>query len=349
MPYQAPTRPSDFDFQDAVSHGAAPFDGDDAPEFLEWAEMTGPEIDALDRDKTVIMLACSPLEVHGPHLPTCTDNLEADMIAKRSMQILRRLHPELTFVRLPPLYVAADVLPHVGSIAFRPSTIISVIEDLGRSLAKQGFRKVWIASFHGGPRHWVPIEVACDRVNKRFGAEMISAFGLLIAKLTGGGTDLSDVLGHLPGVTPELLAGDAHGGIIETSLMLYLLGHRVKRHYTELPQRTVDLKLLEQGKPALSEGNQRAITTLFRGFKHKLKYYEEETYAGAPHAASEELGGQMFEVLAGHTAEAFDEVLRGDRTLEQCHSPLWKLRRVFTSATVSRVFETAVRYRNRVF
>jgi len=101
----------------------------------DWQYMTGPEIDAVDRSLAVVVVACSPLEVHGPHLPVITDNLEAQGIADRTVERMAARHPEIVFLRMPPIYVASDVLPHVGSVAFRSSTITRVIEDLGRSLA----------------------------------------------------------------------------------------------------------------------------------------------------------------------------------------------------------------------
>ena len=103
----------------------------------EWALMTGDEIDAIDRTRAVVVVACSPLEVHGPHLPVITDNYEAQFLAVAAMDRVAEQHPEIVFLRLPPIFVAADVLPHVGSVMFRQSTIIAVLEDLGRSLAKQ--------------------------------------------------------------------------------------------------------------------------------------------------------------------------------------------------------------------
>ena len=137
-----------------------------------------------------------------------------------------------------------------------------------------------------------------------------------------------------------------HGGAIETSMMLHLAGPHVDPHYTQLDQRTVDLLLQRKGIRPLQVGS---VLELLRGFKHKMKYYETETYAGKPSIASATIGKQMMDVLAGHAAEALSEIWQGTLPVEECHSPLWPLRWVFTSRTLSWVFERAVGYRNQVF
>jgi creatinine amidohydrolase len=315
----------------------------------DWQYMTGPEIDAVDRSLAVVVVACSPLEVHGPHLPVITDNLEAQGIADRTVERMAARHPEIVFLRMPPIYVASDVLPHVGSVAFRSSTITRVIEDLGRSLAVQGFRNIWISSFHGGPRHFVPIEVACDRVNRRYGAKMVSLFSLMINRLTGGSSDLSTVLGHLDGISKEDLVGDSHGGAVETSMMLYLLGQHVQDGYRDLPHRTVDIRLRESGMRPLGHAGRPTVPNLLRGFKAKLKYYEAETYSGQPALASAQLGEVFIDTLAGHAVDALSDLWTGRLDVSQCHSPIWKIRWLFTVPAISWVFERAVRYKNRVF
>lgn len=312
----------------------------------EWKHLTGSDFAAMDRTRTIVLVTCSPLEVHGPHLPVITDTAEAEGLTLRMVEMLTERDPTLEFVHLPPIYVASDVLPHPGSVMFRSSTITRVLGDLGRSLARQGFVHVWVANFHGGPRHFVSIEKACARTNRRYGTKMISVFSLLVGRLAKGGAELSEVLGHIAGVTPDELRGDHHGGAIETSMMLHLVGEHVDPRYRDLTQRTLDLKRQEEGLPPLPESG---VVDLVKSFKHKLKYYEAETYSGKPQIASAEIGRQMIEVLARHAADALQEVLHGTLRPEECHSPIWPLRWLFTSETLGRLFERAVKYQQRVF
>ena len=318
---------------------------------LEWKDLTRTDFEKLDRDRCVVTVTCSPLEVHGPHLPVITDNLEAEGLLAATCARVGDKHPEITFLHLPPIYVAADVLPHRGSIMFRSSTIIRVVEDLGRSLAKQGFRDVWIANFHGGPRHFVPLELACDRVNKRHGSRMISVFSLLITMLTGGSTDLADVLSKAGGVDREDLVGDSHGGAIETSMMLHLLGERAHLvgPYTTLPRRTVDLKLAEQGKAPRVGGARPSFTKLVTGLLSKLKYYEDETYSGKPSIATAELGEKFLAELSRLTADALSDVWTRKLHPDQARTPLWRLRHLLSNDFAGRLVERAVGYKTQVF
>ena len=46
------------------------------PRLLRWETLTKRRFDAIDRERAVVMVTCSPLEVHGPHLPLGADALE---------------------------------------------------------------------------------------------------------------------------------------------------------------------------------------------------------------------------------------------------------------------------------
>jgi creatinine amidohydrolase/Fe(II)-dependent formamide hydrolase-like protein len=327
----------------------APLGDDGLPLFHEWALMTAPQIAGLPRDRTVIMVTASPLEVHGPHLPTITDICEAEGLGVRMMRRLRALHPEMVFVRLPPIYVASDVLPHVGSLHFRPSTIRAVYEDLGRSLCKQGFRHVWVGGFHGGPRHFVPVEQACDAVNRRHGARMLSIFGMLLNQLTGGDTDLADILGSCEGIEAQQLRGDAHGGAIETSMMLALLGRHVDPMHKRLGHNDVHLARARTGKASVELKGRPSPPELVRLLLAKLRYYEEETWSGDPSLATPELGEQFLDVLAGHAAGALSKVWTGQIPITETKSPAWKMRHLFSSAIVGALLPRVLGSKSPVF
>lgn len=196
----------------------------------------------------------------------------------------------------------------------------------------------------------MPIEVAADRVNRRHGGETISTFGLLLNQLTGGSTSLDAILGGVPGVDPADLRGDAHGGAVETSILLHLLGEGVRPGWQSLPQRTVDIKLREQAvAPIETPGKRPGLPQLIRGFRHKIKYFEDETYAGKPSVASAEKGAAFVDIPAEHAAAALEEVVNGTRKPDACYSPLWRARHLFVNEPLGRAFECLVGYRNRVF
>ena len=303
----------------------------ETPTWIRWETLTKRQFDAIDRRNAVVFVTCSPLEVHGPHLPLGADALEGEGLAERTLRFLPEGHRNRTFLKLPFIYAATDGVPQPGTIAFRPSTTIRVLEDLGRSLAAQGFQNVMVSNFHGSPRHFLAIETACDRVSRERGIRMVSVFSLMLSRLNGGGSELGDVLGHLPGVNKADFEGDTHGGLVETSQLLALHPDWVDPDYKKLPRRTVDLWLAETGraKPKTPRGKLAAIPDMLDGFKAGIAYFCEETYSGAPAGASAEIGESILDLLAEKTAGAIAEILDGKLPPEQWHSPIWKLRHVF--------------------
>jgi creatinine amidohydrolase len=310
-----------------------------SPRILEWKHLTGKSIEKLDRDRTIVAVTCSPLEVHGPHLPTIADMCEAEGLFDALMDRLLLRYDDLTFLRLPPTFVAADVLPHVGSLKFSPQLVANVMEELGTTLVRQGFRNIWVSNFHAGPRHVLAIEKACDRVNRRRGGRMISVFSLVARRLTGGGTSLAALLDGVGGLSRKELEGDAHGGVVETALLLHLIGKHVDADYTNLPPRTLELKLATAGKKPLQKGDKPTLFEIFRSLPLRAGYYEDETYSGSPSFATAELGQKYLDILADEAVIALSELLDGTIGPEDCFSPLFRFRHLMLNRTLGRVFD----------
>jgi creatinine amidohydrolase len=310
-----------------------------SPNWIRWETLTKRQFDTIDRANAVVFVTCSPLEVHGPHLPLGADLLEGEGLAHRALRFLPAAHRERTFLKLPFVYAACDGVPQPGTVAFRPSTTIRVLEDLGRSLAAQGFQNVMVSNFHGSPRPFLAIESASDRISRETGIRMVSVFSLMLSRLNGGGSELTEVLGHIPGVRKADLVGDTHGGLVETSQLLALHPEWVDPDYKTLPQRTVEIWLDETGraKPE-NRGKLASIPKMVAGFKAGIHYFSGDTYAGAPAGASAEIGEQILDTLAGRTAEAIGEILDGTLPREQWHSPFWKLRHIFVNPIAVRFF-----------
>jgi creatinine amidohydrolase len=303
------------------------------PKLLRWETLTKRKFDQLDRDRCIVLVTCSPLEVHGPHLPLGADALEGQGLAQRALQYLPEPHRSRTFLQLPFVYAATDTVPQPGSLFFRPSTTMAVLKDLGRSLAAQGFKDIVVSNFHGSPRHFLAIERACDTVTRERNVRMVCLFSVLISRLTGGSAELYDVLGKLPGVDPEDLKGDTHGGLVETSQLLALHPEWVERDYGTLPRRTVDIWLEERGEalPQVERGKPANFLKMFKAFQSGVSFFRAESYSGTPGKASPELGERIMEVLGTHAAQAMTEILEGKLPPDQWHSPLWSKRFLFTN------------------
>lgn len=321
------------------------------PRVLRWEATTKRQFDTIDRERAVVLLTCSPMEVHGPHLPMGADALEGEGLSERMLRFLPERHRDRTFLRLPFLWAATDVVPQPGSIWFHPSTTVKVLSDLGRSLAAQGFRHVMVGNFHGGPRHFLAIEKACDRVHRRHGLEMVSLFSLLVARLTNGTSNLDDVLGAVDGVDSADLVGDTHGGVVETSQLLALHGDWVDPEYKSLPRTTVNTWLEAKGEaPTGGErGDPRQLFAMLRSFRAGIHFFLDETYSGAPGKASPELGERFLDVLGEKAALAVTELLDGKIGPADCHSPIWKLRFLFLNPVMIRLSDRLMGFRNPIY
>jgi len=302
--------------------------------------LTKRRFDGIDRENAVVLVTCSPLEVHGPHLPLGADALQGQALARRMLAHLPERHRDRVFLELPYIFAASDPLPHGGSLFFHPQTTVKVLTDLGRSLAAQGFQNVFVSNFHGSPRHFLAIEKACERVSRERGIKMACIFSILVSRLTGGGSELYDALGDLRGVDKDSLVGDTHGGLVETSQLLALHPEWIERDYGSLPRRTVDLWLDEQGKqkPAIERGKPAGFLAMVKSFQAGLSFFRAETYAGTPGEASAELGEQILDTLSRHGGEAVGEILDGTLPPDQWHSPLWPKRFLFTNTLMVRLF-----------
>jgi creatinine amidohydrolase/Fe(II)-dependent formamide hydrolase-like protein len=311
------------------------------PETVRWETLTKRQFDEIDRERAVVFVTCSPLEVHGPHLPLGADAFEGEGLAEHTLRFLPERHHDRVFLKLPFIYAAADPVPQPGSVAFRPSTIIAMMEDLGRSLAAQGFRNVFVSNFHGSPRHFLAIETACDRVHQQTGLRMVCLFSLMLTRLGVKGSELGDVLGHIDGVEPEDFEGDTHGGLVETSQLLALCPQWVDPDYKTLPKRTVDLWARESGRERAEKGGSGLadLPNIVANAKDGLHYFVEESYSGSPRKATPELGEHFLDVLAEKAAEAVDELLEGELPESQWHSPFWGMRHLFVHSLSVRLFD----------
>ena len=147
----------------------------------ELAELNRTDLLAMDKSRAVVLMAVSPLEVHGPHLPLKTDFCLSGAALESSARRFMELLPGHDAVLAPTLPVGADVLPLPGSVGVRPRILKGLIADVGLGIADAGFPVIALVSGHGGPRHNTAMELACRRVMaRRPGVKMFSLTSPLI-------------------------------------------------------------------------------------------------------------------------------------------------------------------------
>ena len=238
------------------------------------AELSFTQVDALDRDRTVVLFAVSPLEEHGPHLPIGTDLFHAEYFNEELARRIIEVKPGWTVLIGPSLPIGASAFDHAGTLLARARTVRNAALDYGAALARHGFRYILVTNGHAGPRHVVALEEAAAVVSRRYGARMLSVSGPVLWKFLRGKFDdrLEPLLGRpLTEAEREAMRGDAHGGLWETSLLMRVRPSLVNPAYAQLaPARFSLLDALRKNYP-LRLGNQMG-------------------YIGSPAAASAEFG-----------------------------------------------------------
>jgi creatinine amidohydrolase len=201
-------------------------------------ELSAPALDALDRAHTLAIVPVSPMEQHGPHLPVGVDYLVARHFAEATGERIAARRPGWTVLLTPPLPLGSFAFQAVGTIGVRQRVVRDAVVDFGHALARAGFRYVLIANGHAGPGHLVALEEAAAIVSRRHRVAMASISGHMAWEFLRGRylPRIEAALGRaLTAEERDALAGDAHAGWWETSLMLLLRPELVDPGYVDLP------------------------------------------------------------------------------------------------------------------
>ena len=257
-------------------------------------ELRYPQLDAFQRNKTLFVIAVSPLEEHGPHLPLGVDAFDAEYFSDEITRIFLAKHPEWNVVRIPTMYVGSFLFDAAGSIRIRPRTIRNLVVDTLSSLAKYGFQHFLISNAHGGPTHLIALEQAARSVSRRFGVRAVSYSGHLIWNFLNGRywEEMKGRL-NLSDADLEALKQDSHAGEWETSMMLKLRPHLVDPSYKDLNPFTVHwmqrlrpnypMKMGEKlgyvGHPSRATETLAEVSSIFLTEK-ALELIEKELFSG---------------------------------------------------------------------
>ncbi len=201
-------------------------------------EMSTPALDALDRERAVIVLTVSPLETHGPHLPVGVDAFAARHFAQTIAERVVAARPGWSVVLAPTLHLGSFTFDTVGTVSVRQRVVRDLVVDYGEAFARAGFRYVLIANGHGGPGHLTALDEAAAIVSRRHGVTMASFTGHLAWEFLRGRylPRIESALGRpLTAEERAAFSEDAHGGWWETSLMLLIRPDLVDESWRTLP------------------------------------------------------------------------------------------------------------------
>jgi creatinine amidohydrolase len=275
---------------------------------LRLEELSTQSLDRLDRSRTVVILTVSPLEEHGPHLPLGVDAFVGRHLAESVADHIVSSRPGWSVVLAPTLHLGTFTFNGVGTIRVRQRVVRDAVVDYGRSLARWGFRYVLVANGHGGPGHLVALEEAADLVSRRHSITMASLTGRLAWQFLRGGflERIEQALGRpLSEAERRAFAEDAHGGLWETSVMLWLRPDLVDPGFRDLPPARYPLRRRLVPNYPLRDGG--------------------PGYVGHPALADPHFARAARTVLMGATVELVDGLLDGDMTPVRPRSPFFTI------------------------
>jgi len=136
---------------------------------MRWEEMTSPEIGALDRDRTVLLLPIGSVEQHGNHMPVGTDTILAHAVSLAAAEQAGN-----TVVLPPPWYgFSAHHMRFPGSVTLRLETLLALVGDIVDSVVAHGFRRLLVVNGHGGNAGAIDV-LASTLGHRHYGAARIA-------------------------------------------------------------------------------------------------------------------------------------------------------------------------------
>jgi creatinine amidohydrolase len=165
-----------------------------------FSDLTQPEIAAQFKKNALVILPCGSVEQHGPHLPTGTDTLAANIIAHAVAERMDGLVLPATPFGVTPMHA-----PFEGTITLTPDTFMRVITETCASTARHGAKYLLVLNWHEGN---IPsLAIAAEALHREYGMTVLTVQACYVAEELYGGT----------------CNGLTHGGEIEA---LAVLAHR---------------------------------------------------------------------------------------------------------------------------
>ena len=174
-----------------------------------YRELTRLEMEAVDKEETVVMIPIGALEQHGNQCPLGTDEIIAEATARRIKEALDRDIPDYPMLIFPmiPVGLSTEHINFCGSVTLKPDTFYHVLYDICKGLAHHGFKKIAMLNCHGGNS---PIIQVLSR-------ELRSELGIAVFIINCGAFFGNQAVKDT--VSPGNI-WDFHGGEMETAMVL---------------------------------------------------------------------------------------------------------------------------------
>ena len=197
---------------------------------LQLKELNTGQIQALDKNKTVVLIPGGILEEHGPYLPSFTDGYWNQKLTDTLSKVIaaRKDWNVLLFPTIPLGNSGANDVgmkySFPGTYTVRFETLRAIFMDIATELGEQGFKNIFIIHGHGAPNHQRALDQAADFFNETYQGKMINLMGLTPIILNWFESSKTQQQQKEDGFT-------IHAGMAETSSMLYIAPHLVDSGY----------------------------------------------------------------------------------------------------------------------
>jgi creatinine amidohydrolase len=249
---------------------------------MNYHELTARHLAALDRGRVLVVVPIAAVEQHGPHMPTGTDTILCTAIAEA---LERRLCEKILLTPTLWLGASAHHLRWGSTLDAGLSTYIETLCDLGRSLIRDGYRRLFFLNGHGG--NIDPLRVALRSLQTEFPQTLLAGGSYWHAA--------DDVI-------RQVLEGEhkfvGHACECETSLMLHLR-----------PELVIQDQLHNAGRLVPDEIQGISIA-------RDMRQRTAQGYTGRPDLASAEKGRTLFEGILLRLTELAEELLSQPLGLE---------------------------------
>ena len=233
---------------------------------------------------SIVVLPLGAIEQHGPHLPLNTDFVVADAVSRAAVD---KFGAETNAWLLPtlPFTKSNEHAWAAGTMWLSATTMMAVIDDIGRCVASTPAKKLMFINGHGG--NSALMAMINRELSLKYGLQTFLAHPHMPADQ--GGSSAESELGM-----------GVHGGVDETSVMLHLRPD------------LVDMSLAVRRVP---EGLAKNEQVKFGGrvaFGWLSNDFFSEGHIGDPTGASAELGALMFASAIESLGTAMKEISRFD-------------------------------------
>jgi creatinine amidohydrolase len=173
------------------------------PDARKFAYLNWKQIEALPKDKTLLVLPTGAIEQHGQHLPLATDTLISNLLLGRALQLL----PDDVHIYALETICYGKSNEHIGfpgTMSLSASTYMAVLREIGASVAAAGIKKLLLFNTHGGN----------SSLNDVMARDLRAEFGLRTFHMSGSAG------AKFEGLNPQEAKYGFHAGEVETAWLL---------------------------------------------------------------------------------------------------------------------------------